>query len=115
MAVFRLRVSSRASILEELLVSFTDLHTPMHPGIVSSGLRDFRHRDPACFKQPISGQAGRSFPLGMKSVVVDTSKYDWEGNVPLQRPFATAVIYELHVAGFTRHPSSGITAELRGT
>jgi isoamylase len=51
----------------------------------------------------------------MKSVVVDTAKYDWEGNVPLQRPFATAVIYELHVAGFTRYPSSGITAELRGT
>jgi hypothetical protein len=25
------------------------------------------------------------------------------------------VIYELHVAGFTRHPSSGIPAERRGT
>jgi isoamylase len=202
-------------------VSFTDLHTPINRGIVSSGLRDFR--------QPISGQAGRSFPLGasvfadgvnfsvfsrhasrvelllfddaaaahpervveldprtnrtyhywhvfvpgigagqvyayrasgpldptrglrfdpdkalvdpygravvvpdaycrhltsqrgektaiaMKSVVVDTSNYDWEGDVALQRPFATTVIYEMHVAGFTRHPSSGITAELRGT
>jgi hypothetical protein len=81
MAVFRLQVSSKASILEELLVSFTDLHTPLHPGIVSSGPRDYRHRDPACLKQPISGQASRSFPLGMTSVVVDTSKYDWEGDV----------------------------------
>ena len=27
---------------------------------------------------------------------------------PLQRPFAHTVIYELHVAGFTRHPSSGV-------
>ena len=35
--------------------------------------------------------------------------------MPLQRPFATTVIYEMHVAGFTRHPSSGIAAELRGT
>ncbi len=201
----------------------------MHSDIVSSGVRDFRHGDPACPKQPISGQAGRSFPLGataltegvnfsvfsrqatrvdlllfdvaaatrparvieldarthrtyhywhvfvpgigsgqvyayrasgpldpthglrfdpdkvlvdpygravvvpdaycrhlasqrgentattMKSVVVDTSKYDWEGDVPLQRPFATTVMYEMHVAGFTRHPSSGIVAELRGT
>jgi hypothetical protein len=115
MAVFRLQVSSKAPILEELLVSFTNLHTPMHPGIVSSGPRDYRHKDSACLMQPISGQAGRSFPLGMKSVVVDTSKYDWEGDDPLQRPFATTVIYEKHVAGFTRHPSSGIAAELRGT
>src|SRR5271169_4234930 len=64
MAVFRLPVSSKASIFEERLVSFTDLPTPMHSGSVSSGLRDFRHRDPECLKQPISGQAGRSFPLG---------------------------------------------------
>ena len=64
MAVFRLQVSSKASILEELFVSFTDLRTPMHPGIVSSGPRNFRQRDPACLKQPISGRAGGSFPLG---------------------------------------------------
>jgi hypothetical protein len=32
--------------LEELLVSFTDLHTPMHPGIVSSGPRDYRYDFP---------------------------------------------------------------------
>ena len=25
------------------------------------------------------------------------------------------VIYEMHVAGFTRHPSSGVAPELRGT
>jgi isoamylase len=61
------------------------------------------------------GPSRPKLPAGMKSVVVDTAKYDWEGNVPLQRPFATAAIYELHVAGFTRYPSSGITAELRGT
>ena len=36
MAVSRLWVSSRTSNLGELLVSFTDLRTPMHPDIVSS-------------------------------------------------------------------------------
>ena len=41
--------------------------------------------------------------------------YDWEGDAPLRRSFASTVIYEMHVAGFTRHPSSGVTAELRGT
>ena len=29
---------------------------------------------------------------------------------PLQRPFARTVIYEMHVGGFTRHPSSGVAA-----
>ena len=52
-------------------MSFTDLHTPMHPGILSYGLRDFQHRGPACLKQVISGQAGRSFPLGA-SVFADS-------------------------------------------
>jgi len=48
-------------------------------------------------------------------VVVDPEIYDWEGDAPLRRPFATTVIYEMHVAGFTRHPSSGVAPERRGT
>jgi glycogen operon protein len=51
----------------------------------------------------------------MKSVVADMSAYDWEDDRPLHLPFARTVIYELHVAGFTRHPSSGVTPERRGT
>ena len=35
----------------------------------------------------------------MRSVVVDPDAYDWEGDAPLRRPFATTVIYEMHVAG----------------
>src|SRR5262249_20065142 len=42
----------------------------------------------------------------MKSVIADVHAYDWEGDRPLCRPFAQTVIYELHVRGFTRHPSS---------
>ena len=37
-----------------------------------------------------------------------TDAYDWEGDAPLRRPFAQTVIYEMHVRGFTRHPSSGV-------
>ena len=44
----------------------------------------------------------------MKSVVADPRRYDWEGDRPLGRPLAEIVIYELHVRGFTRHPSSGV-------
>jgi glycogen operon protein len=51
----------------------------------------------------------------MKSVVVDPSTYDWEGDTPLRRPSSRTIIYELHVRGFTRHPSSGLKENLRGT
>ncbi len=58
---------------------------------------------------------GDNCATAMKSVVADPSPYDWEGDVPLKRPFAQTVIYELHVGGFTRHPSSGLRSETRGT
>jgi isoamylase len=50
-----------------------------------------------------------------KSVVTDVSRYDWEGDAPLKRPFAQTVIYEMHVGGFTRHPNSGVAPGRRGT
>ncbi len=50
-----------------------------------------------------------------KSVVVDPSDYDWEGDEPLLTPYASTVIYELHVGGFTRHPSSNLPVHRRGT
>jgi glycogen operon protein len=53
--------------------------------------------------------------VAMKSVVADPRAYDWEGDVPLQRPCVQTVIYELHVRGFTRHPSSGVVADRAGT
>jgi glycogen operon protein len=36
--------------------------------------------------------------------------YDWEGDVPLKRSFDDTIVYEMHVGGFTRHPSSGVEA-----
>ena len=50
-----------------------------------------------------------------KSVVADDADYDWEGDLPLHRPFAQTVIYEMHVGGFTKHPSSGLPEARRGT
>jgi glycogen operon protein len=58
---------------------------------------------------------GNNIATAMKSVVADPSRYDWEGDAPIRRPFAETVVYELHVAGFTRHASSGVVAEKRGT
>jgi isoamylase len=34
--------------------------------------------------------------------------FDWQGDRPPGTPLAQSVIYELHVRGFTRHPSSGV-------
>jgi isoamylase len=44
----------------------------------------------------------------MRSVVIDTADYDWEGDRPLNRPMEDTVIYAIHVRGFTQSPSSGV-------
>ena len=44
----------------------------------------------------------------MRSVVIDTANYDWEGDRPLNRPMADSIIYEMHVRGFTESPSSQV-------
>jgi isoamylase len=51
----------------------------------------------------------------MKGVVADSRPYDWEGDTPLRRAATHTIVYEMHVRGFTRHPSSGIPEKLRGT
>lgn len=35
-------------------------------------------------------------------------EFDWEGDVPPNTPLGQTVIYELHVRGYTQHPSSGV-------
>ena len=58
---------------------------------------------------------GDNVRSAFKSVVADLSSYDWEGDESRRRPFARTVVYEMHVAGFTRHPSSGVPECRRGT
>jgi isoamylase len=43
----------------------------------------------------------------MRCTVVDVSGYDWQGDRPLKKPMSETIIYEMHVGGFTRSPSSG--------
>jgi isoamylase len=58
---------------------------------------------------------GDNCAQAIKSVVVGPSRYDWEGDKPLNRPYAETIIYELHLGGFTKHPSSGVAEARRGT
>jgi isoamylase len=39
---------------------------------------------------------------------IPENNFDWEHDRPLDLPVPELVIYELHVRGFTRHPSSGV-------
>jgi glycogen operon protein len=70
---------------------------------------------PAAYSRTISALPGANLAAAMKSIVADPGRYDWEGDQPLRRPFRETVIYELHVRGFTRHPSSGVAPGRAGT
>jgi isoamylase len=70
---------------------------------------------PGTYDRWAAARPGDNVAVAMKSVVANPDRYDWEGDMPLQRRFAETVIYELHVCGFTRHPSSGVVIDKRGT
>jgi isoamylase len=53
-----------------------------------------------------AARAGSNLRSAMKGVVVDHTTYDWEGVTPPKIDPSRRVIYELHVRGFTKHPSS---------
>ena len=71
---------------------------------------------PAAYSRAAAARPGEdNAATAMKSVVVDCSRYDWEGDAPLRRPAAQTIVYEMHVRGFTRHESSAVSDKTRGT
>jgi glycogen operon protein len=70
---------------------------------------------PKSYDRAAAGREGDNAATAMKSVVVDPRAYDWEGDAPLKRPSSRTVVYEIHVAGFTRNPNSGVAPGKRGT
>jgi glycogen operon protein len=42
-----------------------------------------------------------------RCIVVDDS-FDWQGDIPLNYPLRFSVLYETHIRGLTRHPSSAV-------
>jgi isoamylase len=61
------------------------------------------------YDRTAAARPGDNCARAMKSVVVDPNAYDWEGDVALEYPYSGSAIYELHVSGFTKHPSSGVS------
>jgi glycogen operon protein len=70
---------------------------------------------PDRYRRHAAAEPGGNCATAMKSVVVDPSTYDWEGDAPLQHASARTIVYEMHVRGFTRHPNSGVDETRRGT
>ena len=70
---------------------------------------------PERYNREAASLPGDNTPCALRSVVVDPGAYDWEGDLPLRHPVSQTVIYEMHLAGFTRNPNSGVAPEKRGT
>jgi isoamylase len=62
-----------------------------------------------------ASKPGGNAERALRSVVIDSEKYDWGDDRPPNTPLAETVIYEMHVGGFTKHSSSKIGITKRGT
>ncbi|PWH16819.1 MAG: glycogen debranching enzyme GlgX [Anaerolineae bacterium] len=67
------------------------------------------------YSRALACRPGSNAHACLKSVVVDPRAYDWEGDLPLKHPISRTIIYEMHVRGFTCHPTSGLEEQKRGT
>lgn len=65
------------------------------------------------FARAVSGREVFRAPPRTRDIMphrgrIPENNFDWEHDRPLDLPVPELVIYELHVRGFTRHPSSGV-------
>ncbi len=67
------------------------------------------------YDREAASRPGDNTAKSMRCIVANLDDYDWEDDEPLRHPYGKTVIYEMHVGGFTKHPSSGVSAEKRGT
>jgi len=70
-------------------------------------LADSRGYDPASPLGDLSFST-TSDVAGMPKCIVIDEAFDWRGDRPLNYPLRDCVIYETHVGGLTRDPSSGV-------
>jgi isoamylase len=70
---------------------------------------------PKNYSRDAARMKGDNAAAAIKSVVTNPALYDWQGDTPLNLPASQTIVYEMHVRGFTRHPSSGVAEKNRGT
>lgn len=70
---------------------------------------------PPSYQRFQSGDEKEIFKTCAKSAVIDMDTYDWGLDSSPSHPLNKTIIYELHVKGFTSHPSSKVRKAWRGT
>ncbi len=84
-----------------------DPYAPALSGGHRWGVPDLPHEPPPApgdGQRPASPAAGK---LTRRSRLL-LDEFDWGDDLPPATPLAQTVLYELHVRGYTRHPSSGV-------
>ncbi|MCG6940826.1 MAG: glycogen debranching protein GlgX [Thiohalocapsa sp.] len=61
--------------------------------------------DDRLWDRDAAARPGDNLATAMRSVLL-RDDYDWEGDTHRHVPLTEAIIYEMHVGGFTRHPSA---------
>lgn len=67
------------------------------------------------YSRAAASAVGSNCQTAFRSVAIGRSKYDWEGDEPPRTSYSRSILYEMHVAGFTKHASSGVLQVKRGT
>ena len=83
---------------------------PYATGIASVPEHDFRPAlgyDPFSLEKDLSISEFDNASTAPKCVIPHED-FDWQGDQPLSRPWTSTVIYELHVRGYTVHPSANV-------
>jgi glycogen operon protein len=63
--------------------------------------------DPNSLAKDLSMDKRDNTSIVPKSIVID-DHFDWQGDAPPDLPLQHLIIYEVHLKGFTAHPSSGV-------
>jgi glycogen operon protein len=64
--------------------------------------------DPQAEEKDLSFDRRDNSEIVPKSIVIDDKEFDWQGDLHPDIPLDETIIYEVHLKGFTAHPSSGV-------
>jgi isoamylase len=65
--------------------------------------------DPLSPDRDLSSDARDNTAIVPKCIVVD-DRFDWQDDTPAYTPLERLIVYEVHLKGFTAHPSSGVAS-----